>query len=264
MLAELNFVPPMPAAPMLNLTASGRGNVTLDPQTVEISDADALDPPATLASHGFTAVPFTAPKPDEHTEAAYRQIFANLAADALKKELGATVCWGMPGSVQVRNSGASNEQAPIAITHTDFTPTKAAALAQAISSRAPRLHGRPLERYAAFNVWWLAREGPQDRPLALCDAATIAAADLQIGQADMMSPDKVTLHQGIVTYMRHSPKQRWYWYPNLGPDRLLLFSGFDSDASMPTMVTHSAFTNSECPPDAPPRVSVECRCFAFW
>ena len=61
MLAELNFVPPLPTRPMLNLTATGRGNVSLDPQTVEISDADAQDPLPTLASHGFTAVPFAAP-----------------------------------------------------------------------------------------------------------------------------------------------------------------------------------------------------------
>jgi hypothetical protein len=43
-----------------------------------------------------------------------------------------------------------------------------------------------------------------------------------------------------------------------------LFCGFDSNPSRPSMVTHSAFANRDCPPDAPPRLSVECRCFAFW
>jgi hypothetical protein len=120
-----------------------------------------------------------------------------------------------------------------------------------------------VNRFAAYNVWWLARPGPQDRPLALCDASTIAAADLQVGGARVTAPDESQV-ENEVAFQRFSARHRWYWYSKLGPDRLLVFCGFDSDASTPSMVSHSAFANSECPADAPPRVSVECRCFAFW
>jgi hypothetical protein len=261
-LAELNFIRPMAVKPTLDITGVGRGNLKLDTRQVDLADADAEDPAPTIASHGFGAVPFSASLPDGESDRPYRRNFADLCAAAVKKETGASVVFGIPMAVQVRRSNGVDEEAPISVCHADFTPSSTA---QRVAQILPKTGWKqPPSRFAAFNVWWLACNGPQDRPLALCDASSIAASDVQMGRAQVLTPERVATDYGEIALQRYSARHRWYWYPRLGPDRLLVFCGFDSDSSRPSMVTHSAFANRECPPGVPPRVSVECRCFAFW
>jgi hypothetical protein len=261
--SQLNFIRPMAAPPSLDITGVGRGNVKLEARAVELIDADAQNPSPTVASHGFGAVPFAASLPNGKVDPAYRRWFANLCVQAVKQETGAPLVVGSPMSVQMRRSDGANEEAPISVCHADFTPSSAAQrVAEALALIGQK--GRRLKRFAAFNTWWLARGGPQDRPLALCDATSISAPDLQIGRAQVLAVDKSQIDYGEIALQRYSARHRWYWYPQLGPDRLLLFCGFDSDSSRPSMVTHSAFANPECPPGTPPRVSIECRCFATW
>jgi hypothetical protein len=262
MFSQLNFTRPMAVPPSLDITGAGRGNLKLESRQVDLADADAQNPEPTLASHGFGAVLFSASLPEGEVDPAYRKYFSDLCAAAVKKETGAALVVGVPMAVQIRRSNGADQEAPISVCHTDFTPASAARRVAEVLGRLGQ-KTRPA-RFAAFNTWWLARNGPQDRPLALCDANSIAAPDLQIGRAQVLAPDKSSMDYGEIAFQRYSALHRWYWYPQLGPDRLLLFCGFDSDSSRPSMVTHSAFTNPECPTGTPPRVSVECRCFAFW
>lgn len=46
-------------------------------------------------------------------------------------------------------------------------------------------------------------------------------------------------------------------------DEAFVFRGFDSDPDRAEQVPHSAFEDQTCPPDAPPRASIEIRMFAF-
>jgi hypothetical protein len=261
--SKLTFIRPMTVPPLLDITGAGRGNLKLESREVDFIDADAQDPAPTLASHGFGAVPFSASPPTGEIDPAYRKYFANLCAEAVRQATGAPLAVGSPMAVQIRQSGAANQEAPISVCHTDFTPGSTAVRVAEVLELIGRKTLRPA-RFAVFNTWWLARSGPQDRPLALCDATSVAAPDLQIGRAQVLAPDKSAMDYGEIALQRYSARHRWYWYPKLGPDRLLLFCGFDSDSSRPSMVTHASFANPECPAGAPPRLSVECRCFAFW
>jgi hypothetical protein len=260
--AELAFIRLMLEEPSADLTGNRAGNLKTRKQIVTLADADAQTPPPSLASHGFTAVPFSASPPGAKLDQDYRDYFAKTCAAAVKRETGAARVFGMPMNVRVRRSDGKVDQAPIGVSHSDFTP--GSALRRATEILARQAPDRQLGRFAAFNAWWLVTDGPQDRPLALCDATSIAPADLQLGQTRTVGPDRAPRNYGEVAFQRYSPRQRWFWYPRLGPDRLLLFCGFDSNSSRPSMVTHCAFTNPDCPPGTAPRVSVECRCLAFW
>ena len=252
----------MAKRPVLDISGANGGNLLIEKHQVEIVDADSKNPTPSLASHGFCAIPFAAEPPADQVSAAYRQEFARLSAAAVKEHTGAAIVLGMPLMVQARHSNAGPVDGPISICHCDFTPTAAAMRCSQVLAQLPKPPGR-VRRFAAFNVWWLARGGTQDRPLALCDATTLLAPDLQAGNAKVMAPDH-SRAQNEIAFPRYSPRHRWYWYSKLTPERMLLFAGFDSDPSMPSMVAHSAFANSACPPDVPPRVSIEGRCFAFW
>ena len=262
--ARLHFTPPMVAVPTLDITGNNRGHLKLEGHDVEIADADALSPRPTLATHGFEAVPFAATPPPEGSKpsAQFRSDFATLCVAAVRKATGARTVFGVPSSVQIRRSHGVMEEAAISVVHTDFTPSSA--MLRVRQAMAMAGYTERVNRFAAYNTWWLMREGPQDRPLALCDATSIAPPDIQYGRAHVLSPEATDVDYGTVAFQRYNPKQRWYFYPNLAPDRMLVFCGFDSNADFPSMATHTAFMNSECPPDAPPRVSIESRCFAVW
>lgn len=260
--AELAFIRLMEEAPSADLSGNRAGNLKIRKQQVELADADAQNPMPTLASHGFEAVSFSASPPGAKLDQKYREYFAKTCAAAVKQKTGAALVVGMPINVRVRRSDGVVDQAPIVVSHTDFTP--ASALHRATDILSKQAPNRRLARFAAFNVWWLVTDAPQDRPLALCDATTIGPADLLLGHAQTVGPNQSTRDYGEVAFQRYSPRQRWFWYPQLGPDRVLLFCGFDSDSSRPSMVTHCSFTNPDCPPGSPHRVSVECRCLAFW
>lgn len=262
--AILHFTPPMIAVPTLDITGTGRGHLKLDGHEVDIADADAETPVPTLATHGFEAVPFAAslPPEGERPSVEFRRDFVALCATAVSKASGAKMVFGVPSSVQIRHSAGVMQDGPISVIHTDFTPS--GAMLRVRQAMAVAGYKKPLKRFAAYNTWWLAREGPQDQPLALCDATSIAPADIQIGKAHVRAPDETEIDYGQIAVQRFSPNQRWYFYPELGPDRLLVFCGFDSDPSLPSMVTHCAFTNPDCPSDSRPRVSIESRCLAVW
>ena len=247
---------------MLDITGNRRGNLVLEQRQTAIADADAQEPAPCLATHGFCAIPFSASPPDGEIDSAYRRYFADLCAAAVKQETGARIVIGLPAMVQARLSDGGDHDGPISVCHADFTPTSAARRCRQALALLPKPPQR-VKRFAAYNVWWLARRGPQDRPLALSDASRVCGSDLQVGGAKVIAPDQSQTETEIA-FQRYSDRHRWYWYPTLGPDRLLLFCGFDSDSSQPSMVAHCAFTNSDCPPGTPPRISVEGRCFAFW
>lgn len=262
MLAKLNFLVPGPEAPVVDISSARRTSLKIVTKDVELTDADQLEPPPTLASHGFCAVPFSANLPNPRIDEHYRREFSRLCVETLKGATGAPLAVGLADTVAIRRGDARDEQAPISTAHTDFTPGSAIRKAGKILEWLGQK--KSIARFAVFNIWWLAREGEQDRPLALCDPTSVTAADVQLGGAKVLNAEGRPTDFGEIGFVRHTQRQRWYWYPRLGPDRLLLFCGFDSDPSMPSMVMHSAFANPLCPPDAPPRVSVEFRCFAFW
>ena len=263
MLVKLRFVPPMAGTPFVDISGSGSNSVPLEARDVKLSDADAEEKPPTLESHGFCAAPLPAPLPAREIHERYRSQFVDLCSSTVRIATGARLVVGIPQTVTVRRGNGTKEQAPITLAHSDFTPSSTAKRARQLLKDLGHA-GRRVERFAAFNTWWLAEGTPQDRPLALCDATSVAAPDVQVARATVLSSTKERVDFGEVAVLRYSSRHRWYWYPRLRSDRLLLFCGFDSDSSRPSMVMHSAFTNPECPPEASPRVSVECRCFAFW
>jgi len=119
-------------------------------------------------------------------------------------------------------------------------------------------------RYAIFNVWRTFSPAPQDVPLALCDARSVAPADIQnctitLGRPGIREP--ITWEN---TAYRHSPEHRWFYCSDMNRDEAFVFRSFDSDPTQAVHVPHTAFEDRTCPDTAPPRASLEIRMLAFW
>ena len=63
----------------------------------------------------------------------------------------------------------------------------------------------------------------EDNPIAVCDYRTVDISDLIT--ADRIIPTRV----GEIYYVRHNPKQKWYWLDKMTPNEPLVMAMYDSN-----------------------------------
>ena len=63
--------------------------------------------------------------------------------------------------------------------------------------------------------------------------------------------------------LSYSAAHRWYYFPRMRPDEVLVFKIYDSGDARINGVPHTAFVDPTSPPDAAPRQSIEVRTISF-
>lgn len=121
-----------------------------------------------------------------------------------------------------------------------------------------------VERIVSLNFWRPVGGMVLDQPLGLCDARTVRAQDLFETVVTGYGASNYSWHQlGIETYnVKASAGQRWYYYPRMTPDEVLVFKSFDSEGTIGRACPHAAF-RLPAPRGAPPRRSIELRVLCF-
>ena len=131
------------------------------------------------------------------------------------------------------------------------------------------------ERFAFINVWRnIADTAVATNPIALCDGQTVQPEDLVVFEIHYQ--DRI----GENYFARHASAHRWYYYPRMTRDEVLLIKQWDStgplarsngaaadntDLAAPcTFSFHTAFDDPATPPDAPDRWSIEVRCVVLY
>ena len=115
-------------------------------------------------------------------------------------------------------------------------------------------------RFGSINVWRPIRGPVEDRPLAIAEYNSIDDADLIA--AERHYPDG---RIGGVYKVRHNPEQRWYYFPFMERDEVVLLKCFDSLTDGTARWTaHGSFADPHRSPDAPPRESIEIRTLIFY
>ena len=95
-------------------------------------------------------------------------------------------------------------------------------------------------------------------PLAFCDARSLALEDFV--ETDLRYPDR----SGEIYSLVHRPAHRWFTYPAMRADEVLLLKCYDSDPGRARFTAHSAFDDPTSPDPAQPRESIEVRTLAFF
>lgn len=156
--------------------------------------------------------------------------------------------------------GAANPdglRGPAGRVHVDYTPLSGPQRARDV------LGGQAVDRILAaggrisqVNVWRPITEPVRRTPLALADAQSIRPEALVA--VDQRFPDRV----GEIYQLAQDEGQRWFWAPEMMRDEVLLIKGWDSlDDGRARFTPHGAFRLPEQDPAAPPRESIEARCF---
>ncbi|PQA86990.1 hypothetical protein CW354_15895 [Marinicaulis flavus] len=260
MRAEINYTAPMNTRPRYHANDQSRDVIDLDPKTVPIIDGRA-DPPSldregfALVSHRSTISDFRAPEAQEIYKSEVEAFISELTgADAVVINSPGIFRFGEKSG----ESGQHNNSRPARFIHVDVNDETADGFSK--TSVPP---DAKIKRAVHYNIWRAVTPPPQDVPLALCDARSVAPEDLieadavfdQEGQPDWS-------FAGLV--VGASPRHRWVWFPDMSIDEAIIFVTNDSAPGRPHCVPHSAFDNPLCPADAVPRASIEMRAIAYW
>lgn len=130
---------------------------------------------------------------------------------------------------------------------------------------ADHLEKRP---FCVYTVW-RPLSVVEEKPLALCDASTVCRDDLipayysgfQEAAASRQLDYPPPVHY---FHLAFNPDQRWVYFPNMGPDEVLIFKQWDSNRERPLCVPHTAFEDPTSRRDASPRSNIEARAIAFF
>ncbi len=114
-------------------------------------------------------------------------------------------------------------------------------------------------RFAIVNVWRSIHGTVRRSPMTLCDATSVAPEDLV--SVKRMARDRI----GEIQMALYNPAHRWYYFPEMTMAEALLIKTFDSATDAPARFTpHTSFDVPDTAADAPPRESIETRCFVLF
>ena len=129
------------------------------------------------------------------------------------------------------------------------------------------LHGERVperaDRVYAINFWRPLSPSADDFPLAVCDARTVREEDLKETVVYGYAAENYSWYDiGIETFsVSASERQRWYYYPGMTRDDVLVIKSFDSEGVIGRTCPHASFAHPN--PQGTPRHSIELRVLCF-
>ena len=265
MTAALQFTAKTGPAPVALVKEPGTGPDqrvgTFEEHQVAIHDgrvvADRLD----LDRQGFVLMHYETAVKDFYDDAEVRRVYYPEMEALVRQATGAAKVIVFDHTIRVDDSGAQAERkvrAPVRNVHNDFTVRSAPQRVRDLLP-ADEAERRLNKRYGSINVWRPIRGPVLTAPLAICEYGSIADGDLIA--AERRYQDRV----GGVYHLAYNPGQRWYYFPKMERDEVVLLKCFDSLTDGTARWTaHGAFTDPNTPSGAPPRESIEIRTLLFY
>jgi hypothetical protein len=151
----------------------------------------------------------------------------------------------------------TTQRAPVMIVHCDYTPVSGPLrVRQLLPGEADGLLKR---RVAFFNFWKPLKRRVEEKPLAMCEVTSAT-------QDDMIKMKlRYRERTGEIFVMRHSPAHRWWYFPDMTPESVILLKTYESETDgRARFLGHSAFEDPNTPQNALVRESIEIRTMAFF
>jgi len=197
----------------------------------------------------------------DDTEQVHRTYYEEMRS-LVQRLTGASRCY--VNRHNIRKSDGSTTFPPFLEVHSDFTDSYKEALVRSLrtgteetptfgmldqlQSDGVTVEELSSSRLLVIHAWRSVSDAPLRKfPLALCDGRTV-------GEKELIR-EKVS---GLERYRAtHSPLHRWYWFPDMVKDEVMLFKGFDSEHKR--YAFHSAFVHPDTSTDDAHRFSCELR-----
>lgn len=234
---------------------------------IVVHNARLLHPAPTLESHGFQLVdaPTTLDLMDTDV---VRGTFYDECRQLLRRVTGCTEVRG--GAHEYRNGfGGETGRRGVKPTpngsggayaqgiHADMSPAVEDRFARVVADE---------RHFESINIWRSAKpETIFTMPLAVCAMPSVRPEDIVFG--DGQNTGNIKQYTKVVDQrLIHGPHQRWYYFPHMTPNEVLLFRQYDTrqEALNLRTVFHTAVADPATPPDAPMRYTIEVRMQAIY
>jgi len=266
-----------------------------DPVGLEVEIQSGRDEALTLDNNGFCLLPHVWKHIDYYD---HDQVINSYYAECeaiVREATGASRAVAFDHNLRAKQRkqagdrlrGGSAVQEPLVTygVHNDYTLTSAAQRIRQLAKPASKndttgtslldpteVEGLLKKRWIFVNVWRNVAETPVECfPLAACDAKSLAMEDLIV--FEIRYADRV----GENYFARYSNAQRWFYFPRMEKDEVMLLKCWDSRGEdfikfgevdgpkVPaTFSLHGSFEDMGSPPSATDRESIEVRLVAFY
>lgn len=237
-------------------------NCAYEVRQTGIADARALSAPPSVHVEGFELWDAPSLVRDFRVKTDVRRVYYEECAELACTVTGGTAAYVFDHLVRKREAGrppltfgrhgdGSNAAAAGRI-HNDYTEASGRKRLSLVLDEAK---AAGVGRYCIVNIWRSIAGPILDTPLAVCDARTVTANDLQVSEIRYRD------RNGEIYLLSHSPQHRWYYYSLMDRHEALVFKQYDSQVSgIARFTPHAAFDLPAIPADAPLRESIEIRC----
>ena len=245
---------------------SWRSHMPLNPQVMKIEDARTRRDSFTLDREGVYLADAPCGVKNFSDREEVSRVFLPELAELVTSITGAkkvivSSFWVHRHSDRSERFGEEGTTYPGRYAHIDYSDESGPTTARTMLGDDPDAERLMSGRFAIFNLWKAISEPPQDCPLCVADATTVAAEDLAISHIVLGPPDREMRMQ--TNMVQHNPDHRWVYFQGMHRDELLMFRGYDSDPARFRRVPHTAFDDPKAV-DAPPRESIDIRAVAFF
>ncbi len=233
-----------------------------DPHEVDMHDGWPQVAQFSADREGFALHEFGARFDQFDDETSVKDSFYPQVIDFVRRHTGAkrvvvfdhTIRKRLPADLKVQTTV---QRPAVLLVHSDYTVASGPQRVRDIlPDEAEALLAR---RVAFYNVWKPLYQQVHELPLAMCDATTHAPDDM------LRMELKYRERTGEIYVMRHSPKHRWVYFPQMQASQALLLKTYDSETDgRARFMGHTAFEDPSTPPNAPKRESIEVRTMAFF
>ncbi|MGB9171650.1 MAG: CmcJ/NvfI family oxidoreductase [Bradyrhizobium sp.] len=264
-LAELNYLAPTDGKPRTYAfdppPGEPKSTALPEPHQVPVFDGRSISDSFSLDREGFALVRHPTAVRDFYNDEEIRKVYYPAAESFIRATLRAdrvvifdhTVRRRVDGAADIRGAGPRQPATRIHVDQTD------ASGANRVREHLPAEADELLKgRVQVVNLWRPIRGPLRDSPLALCDAASVAADDLVA--SDLIYPNR----RGETYSVKFNSDHRWFYFPEMTADQALLLKCYDSATDgRARFAPHTAFVDPTTPKDAPPRESIELRTLVF-
>merc|ERR1719387_144976 len=232
-----------------------------------------------LSVHGFNLAPWPTrlSTRDFYTPANVEKRYYPEMVELIKRQTGATTVVILNNivrnAVQADQRGKAN---PFAgggngvngyanVVHTDFRAKRSVQryYEQPVSVRDG--NGAANGKYIMINAWRnISDTAPIfNNTLACCDQTSVSSPDDYLSVDVPLTAEATAEQYRLKSHAAH--RHKWYYFPQMKKDEVLLFIQYDSDVNNPTRFCfHTAFDDPTVDPKLPQRESVEVRAIAFF
>jgi hypothetical protein len=240
---------------------------------VTIRNARLAEEKLSLETSGFCMVRHDTKVTDFYDQVQVDKIYPGEIKELLKDLTGADLVLDLGTTLRSSRNPRGNIQPPGREAHVDYNEASSHRLARRMLEENG-MGDYEYHRFMAINLWRVISDPPQDWPLALCDGRSVGRED-GVGNV-MVRVDEIPDMETMLTMdvpgedqlptaflFLHNPEHRWYYYPDMTPEELLVFKLYDSAETGAWRVPHGSFRDPAYP-DAGGRESAEIRTVAYF